>query len=116
MIFLHPGDEGQKEVRTALSPPGGLVLAQLQCGSLHTEGSQEYPAAAELEVGAVTVPSWARERAGKRRASMRIGSIARGKQRKTKERRGCSQGRKGLRTKVKKSVSVLATWQRLARS
>lgn len=43
----------------AFSPPGGLVLAQLQDGSRHSVGSHEYPAAEELEVGPEIPPSCA---------------------------------------------------------
>ena len=42
------------------------MLAQLHFGSLHTEVSQEYPAAEELLVGPLILPSWARESPGKR--------------------------------------------------
>jgi hypothetical protein len=42
---------------TGLNPPGGLALAQLQFGSLHLEASQEYPAAAELDVAPLIDPS-----------------------------------------------------------
>jgi hypothetical protein len=45
--------------RTGLRPPGGLVLAQLQLGSLHLVASQEYPAAAELDVAPLMDPSCA---------------------------------------------------------
>ncbi len=47
----------KERVITGLSPPGGLVLAQLHLGSLQTEGSQEYFAAWELLVGPETLPS-----------------------------------------------------------
>jgi hypothetical protein len=72
-------DRAKGRVITGLSPPGGLVLAQLHFGSLHAEGSQEYPAAAELLVGPLTLPSWARERAGKRNARMARERIGTGK-------------------------------------
>lgn len=49
--------KGRGIVITGLSPPGGLVLAQLHVGSLHVEVSQEYPAASELLVGPLTLPS-----------------------------------------------------------
>lgn len=42
---------------TGLIPPGGLVLAQLQVGSLHFEGSQEYPKASGLVVAPSMPPS-----------------------------------------------------------
>jgi len=64
------GDTTKERVITGLSPPGGLVLAQLHFGSWHVEGSQEYPAASELLVGPSTLPSWARERTGRRNARM----------------------------------------------
>jgi hypothetical protein len=45
---------------TGLNPPGGLVLAQLQFGSLHWLASHEYPAACALDVGPLIWPSsWA---------------------------------------------------------
>lgn len=51
------GGIAKERVITGLSPPGGLALAQLHLGSLHTEGSHEYPAACELLVGPETLPS-----------------------------------------------------------
>lgn len=50
------GGTKEREI-TGLSPPGGLVLAQLHLGSWHAEESQEYPAASALLVGPVTLPS-----------------------------------------------------------
>jgi hypothetical protein len=49
--------EREEMVLTGLSPPGGLVLAQLHLGSLHAEVSHEYPAASELLVGPLILPS-----------------------------------------------------------
>jgi hypothetical protein len=47
----------EERTLTGLKPPGGLVLAQLQFGSLHFDASQEYPAASALEVAPVIPPS-----------------------------------------------------------
>lgn len=40
------------------------MLAQAQSGSLHLEGSQEYPAASGLELGPEREPSWANTQRG----------------------------------------------------
>jgi len=57
MRFSQAFSIGKPEVHTGCKPPGGLVLAQLQSGNLHLDGSQEYPAAAALEVGPEITPS-----------------------------------------------------------
>jgi hypothetical protein len=59
--------EGKDGRRTAFKPPGGLVLAQLQLGSLHLAASHEYPAASELDVGPLMDPSCAHASSGGRR-------------------------------------------------
>jgi len=57
MRFSTVFSTDELHVRTGCKPPGGLVLAQLQSGNLHLDESQEYPAAAALEVGPEITPS-----------------------------------------------------------
>ena len=64
------------------------MLAQLHFGSLQAEVSQEYPAAEELLVGPLILPSWARESPGKR--SKRNGTTSIGENNKM---RGGAYGR-----------------------
>ena len=67
---------GKGKRRTAFNPPGGLVLAQLQLGSLHLEGSHEYPAAAALDVAPLIDPSsCANASSGKREKRRERGSM-----------------------------------------
>jgi hypothetical protein len=74
---------------TGLNPPGGLVLAQLQLGKTHCDGSQEYPADSGLYVGPSMPPSWAATRRAAAAAKKREGSMGE-KERKGKERKGYS--------------------------
>lgn len=79
--WLHQYCEPQRggATLTGLIPPGGLVLAQLQLGSLHFEASQEYPNASGLVVGPSIPPSWASASSGvnDRRATGKMAVVRR---------------------------------------
>jgi hypothetical protein len=104
----------KEKVLTGLSPPGGLVLAQLHFGSLHTEASQEYPAASELLVGPLILPSWARESPSKR--SKRNGTTSIGENNKMRgdacgRGKGAQKREAGLkRTWIEKREQLRPTW------
>lgn len=79
------------------------MLAQLHFGSLHAEVSQEYPAAPELLVGPLILPSWARESPGKR--SKRSGTTSIGENDKMK-RDACGRGNGAQ----KRGAGLKRTW------
>jgi hypothetical protein len=55
----HEGNCLRGKTLTGRSPPGGLVLAQLQLGKVQLLVLQEYPAASLLDTGRVIPPSCA---------------------------------------------------------